>query len=198
MSITNVVPEPSRSDWDRFMAKVVVRDDGCWEWNAVRHPKGYGIFWWNGKKTAHRVIYLWKYGEPNCDLHHVCERPWCVNPEHITPAAAGQPRHRGPSPNFCAHGHEFTAENTYINPRGERQCRECLRAASARHKEKHRDEINAKRRAEREHIVYEERPCLHCGEPWIPQRSDGRYCPRRDCINSRQRENRNRLLDTTA
>jgi hypothetical protein len=30
----------------------------------------------------------------------------------------------------CVHGHEFTAENTYRDPKGRRQCRECGRRAN--------------------------------------------------------------------
>ena len=32
----------------------------------------------------------------------------------------------------CEHGHEFTAENTYMRSHGARRCRACLRAAGAR------------------------------------------------------------------
>ena len=35
----------------------------------------------------------------------------------------------------CKHGHEWTPENTYVYPRGVRECRVCKREASRRHKE---------------------------------------------------------------
>lgn len=38
----------------------------------------------------------------------------------------------------CRNGHAFDESNTYVNPRGNRLCRICLRAASLRHKQKKR------------------------------------------------------------
>lgn len=35
---------------------------------------------------------------------------------------------------FCKHGHEFTDENTYIDPRGFRQCKKCRKDAVRRYK----------------------------------------------------------------
>lgn len=182
------VPAPSPRDRERFASKAELLPDGCHGWKGGVYGKGYSLFTINGKNyRAHRVIYVWTYGEPNCDIHHTCDNRWCVNPEHLVVAAAGQPHHRGPSPNFCAHGHEFTLENTYINPREERQCRICLRAAGDRHRAANRDAILARRREKRVRVVYDERPCLQCGLPFEPKRSTGRYCLRRDCVNARQR-----------
>gem|GEM_PF-6576504 len=31
---------------DRFWSKVDIRGpNDCWEWQAKRHPRGYGVFW---------------------------------------------------------------------------------------------------------------------------------------------------------
>lgn len=180
-------------DWPRFHKLTERRDDGCHQWIGARRGNGrneYGAFWANGTQRAHIVAYVWTYGEPNCDLHHTCGNPLCVNPQHLTPASAGQPRHRNANPNLCAKGHEYTPENTYITPRGEKQCRICLRAATERHREANRDRINAKRRANRQHVVYEPRPCPICGTIFTPDRSTGRFCKERACINERQRLNR--------
>ena len=99
-------------DWPRFF-KYVEKRDGCWIWIGGRRGNGrneYGAFWVNGAQRAHIVSYVWTYGEPNADLHHTCPNALCVNPDHVTPAASGQPRHRNANPSLCARGHEFTPE----------------------------------------------------------------------------------------
>lgn len=182
------VPAPTHRDRERFASKIELLPNGCHGWKGGEYGKGYSLFTIDGENyRAHRVIYVWTYGEPNCDIHHTCGDRRCVNPDHLEVAASGQPHHRGSSPNFCAHGHEFTPENTYVNPRGERQCRKCMRAATGRYYDENRDRINEKRRETREHVAYAERPCQHCGRPWTPQRSTGRFCVRQDCITDRAR-----------
>jgi hypothetical protein len=184
------VPEPDSRSRERFMRYVRKDDDGCWTWTGARRRKEYGAFWYAGSlHVAHRVMYVWTHGEPNCDLHHICENPSCVNPEHVTPSSAGQPHHRGPSPNYCARGHEFTQENTATNSRGERQCRQCGRDASRRYVEANRERVLARRRERRVRVVHDPRSCEECGEAFTPRRSDKRYCSERcrDRANSRRR-----------
>lgn len=178
MSTSSGSIEPSRSDWDRFMDKVYVRDDGCWEWNAVRHKKGYGIFWWNGKKSAHIVSYTWIYGAPDGDLHHRCENPWCVNPRHLVDTAHSGPiyKHRGPSRGHCSRGHEFTEENTYLNPRGERQCRTCRAESTRRYREENRDRYLTRRRLTRPKVKHAPRRCPECGSSFVPIRATKIFC----------------------
>jgi DNA-binding XRE family transcriptional regulator len=65
--------------------KYVDKSQDCWLWmGATAH--GYGSFTSDGKTwRAHRLSYLWAYGElPNdLDVLHSCDTPPCVNPDHL-------------------------------------------------------------------------------------------------------------------
>ncbi len=127
------------TDEERFLAKVRKEPDGCWTWLAAKNY-GYGIFTigppWHSVR-AHRWAYEhWVAplvaGEP---LHHECENPPCVNPAHLTPKtrATHGPLHRTLRAT-CNRDHPWTTENTHIDKRGNRHCRECQnwRAREAR------------------------------------------------------------------
>jgi hypothetical protein len=205
-------------DWPRFLKYVLKLENGCWLWIGAIRGNGrneYGAFWAaGGTRRAHIVAYVWAYGEPNADLHHTCENSLCVNPEHLVPASAGQPRHRNVIPGLFACGHEIIEENTYRDPKtGYRTCAICKarRAAItyANLTDEARDVLNAHRRATRKKVVHEPRPCEVCGTVFTPKREGsgrGFLCPKppktdvaayalwRDCVNERQRLNRNKRL----
>ena len=182
MSTSNRMGTP---DWPRFLKYVEKQEDGCWLWTGAIRGNGrneYGAFWANGTQRAHIVSYVWTHGEPNADLHHTCDVSMCVNPDHVTPAAAHQPRHRNVIPGLCAQGHEFDG----INSRGEKTCSLCLNEAQKRYYEANRERINAKKRERRERVVHDVRPCQHCGAPYQPIRSTSRYCPEHIRVESRR------------
>lgn len=201
------VPPPTESDLRRFNAKVTVLDDGCHDFEGFRRSKEYPGFQIRDRTfRAHRVIYVWTYGdEPNADLHHKCGNAWCVNPEHLEPASAGQPRHRNVIPGLCANGHPFDR----INSRGEQVCSICANETAKRYNDRNREQVNAKKRQRRrdrgEIVHHEPRACDNCGTIYTPKHKGaqrGKYCidpgkedmvaykAYRDCINDRQRRNR--------
>lgn len=74
---------------DRFNRKWVLNpDNGCWDWQGKLNKDGYGSFWINAKGrsvVASRVAYELFKGpfEDRLVVRHTCDRPRCVNPEHL-------------------------------------------------------------------------------------------------------------------
>lgn len=133
----------------RFMAKVDTSSD-CHIWTGSKTPGGYGQFRVGDKSVyAHRWILGHQRGVPlgadEFALHH-CDNPSCVNPAHLYVGSQAQNsqdcvrrgRLRNPradanrAKTHCIHGHEFTAENTYLTTDGRRQCNQCRRASWTR------------------------------------------------------------------
>ena len=67
-------------------------ETGCWVWQRGRHDFGYGVFHARPKMyLAHRVYYE-RYKGPIPDghvVHHRCENPPCVNPDHLQAVTQG-------------------------------------------------------------------------------------------------------------
>lgn len=72
---------------DRFHAKYVVNERGCWIWQGFLFDRGYGGFKAENDKQvrAHKWAYQHFVG-PVPDGWYVCHRcdtPACVNPDHL-------------------------------------------------------------------------------------------------------------------
>lgn len=123
----------------RFWSKVnYAGENGCWLWTGMPTTGGYGTFSFEGNQQyAHRVAYKALIGVIPEDLQidHLCRVRLCVNPWHLDLVTSRENMRRGESPaalnsrlTSCPQkGHPFDATNTYINPSGKRQCRECMR-----------------------------------------------------------------------
>jgi hypothetical protein len=135
---------PPKIDPDlRFDAKWTLNPTtGCHIWNGAKRGTGHGVFWLDGRNIgAHVYAYQRKHGAVPGSLvldHFVCDNPPCCNPDHVRPATDRENILRGTSPSahnarktHCPAGHEYTAANTYLTPKGGfRQCRECKRRQS--------------------------------------------------------------------
>lgn len=65
-----------------------VDDNGCWVWQKVLDPWGYGRMWFpTGQRTrkAHRVYWEREHGPipEGKQVHHICGEPKCVNTAHL-------------------------------------------------------------------------------------------------------------------
>ncbi len=124
----------------RFWQKVSKRRaDQCWNWTGATSNTGYGILSVAGVRTyAHRYSWTFLRG-PIPDglvVDHRCSNRSCVNPAHLEPVSIGENSRRGMlNREACKHGHAYTKTNTYVDPRGKRECRTCRAEARARYEQ---------------------------------------------------------------
>jgi hypothetical protein len=77
-----------RNDESDFWRMVDVRsEDECWLWSGGKNPDGYGLIWFNGKRTGtHKIAFLLSGGvltEEENQVLHRCDVRSCCNPKHL-------------------------------------------------------------------------------------------------------------------
>ncbi len=111
----------------------------CWEYNGARSKsgKGYGMVWIDGRFTGAHILaatLYFPYFYPYLNVLHKCDNMPCFNPEHLFQGTQAENmqdkvakgRHHQKMKTHCPQGHEYTPENTHINPRDNgRQCLKC-------------------------------------------------------------------------
>jgi hypothetical protein len=69
----------------RFESKFI-KTNTCWDWIGAKSKRQRGSFRINGKPTlSHRVSYIIYKGKipKGLSVCHTCDRPICVNPDHL-------------------------------------------------------------------------------------------------------------------
>lgn len=128
---------------DRFIEKLLVMPNGCWEWTGCitkGERGGYGRISIGNRKLAlaHRVAYELYVGPipEGLTLDHLCRVRHCVNPTHLEPVTQRENCLRGESraarharQTHCVHGHPLSGDNLYTYPNGRRKraCLTCIR-----------------------------------------------------------------------
>lgn len=137
----NARPAVSPRAWARFWAKVD-KSDHCWVWTAAKNPEGYGRFGMGQRLVyPHRLVAAHIYGAipDGMVVDHLCRNPSCVRPDHLQIVSMRENTARGElaavtrayqqSKTHCPRNHPYSGDNLYVNPSGQRQCRECMRQA---------------------------------------------------------------------
>lgn len=128
-----------------IMQKVVqIPEAGCWIWEGLSYPGGYGMVYGGNKNyRAHRITYeMFKGPIPaGLQIDHLCRVPACVNPHHLEAVTNQVNSLRGIGPtainkkkSHCPRGHAFIPENTKISRAGTRCCRICANAHTRRYR----------------------------------------------------------------
>lgn len=110
-------------------------DSDCWPWIANDNGHGYGTFGLGTKSEgmvyAHRFSFELEHGPipEGLEIDHLCNNRACVNPAHMEVVThAENMRRLAQRRTHCKRGHEYSAENTYVQPgTGKRLCRVCAR-----------------------------------------------------------------------
>lgn len=127
--------------------KILVGAQDCWLFLGATNSKGYGVTAIDGDGTtrlAHRASYELLVGTipEGRIVYHTCGVKRCCNPAHLVAAlpkqAMGHVQADGravrsaladtnAAKTCCKRGHAFSPENTIVDRRGHRTCRECKR-----------------------------------------------------------------------
>jgi hypothetical protein len=78
----------------RLFSRMIVQDNGCWEWQGARNNAGYGFIRDGSRmKLTHRVSYEQHHNTSipkGVEIGHTCYNYCCVNPEHLYSATRQQ------------------------------------------------------------------------------------------------------------
>jgi hypothetical protein len=123
------------------MESRITRDlaTGCWNWDRIGTPGGYGIIGIRGRRTvAHRGVWELLRGPvpEGMDLDHLCRNRLCVNPDHLEVVTRSTNLRRGFEARGCKNGHAFNHDDFSIVRRAdgviERRCKACHRERNKR------------------------------------------------------------------
>jgi hypothetical protein len=118
---------------------------GCIVWLGPTSQAGYAKI---GVRLVHRIVWELLNGPipDGLQIDHLCRVRCCINPDHLEPVTPRVNTLRGNAPAIlvaryrsiltCPRGHPYSADNTYVDPRGWRQCIVCQQRRGREHRER--------------------------------------------------------------
>ena len=125
---------------ERIYSRLIIDPSGCVLWSGNCGDNGYGQIEIAGQmKLVHRVVWELENGPipDGLQIDHVweagCRNRHCAALAHLEPVTAAEnARRRAATVVKCVRNHDYTPENTYVDSRGRRGCKECRREATRR------------------------------------------------------------------
>ena len=137
----------SESPLTRLLSRLRVTPSGCWMINDLPLDSSrYSQI--NDGSGRHVPAHRWTYEHfvgsipDGLQIDHLCRVRTCVNPDHLEPVTCQENIRRGIQPTtardfqlaktHCSRGHAYDGANTYVTPKGKRDCRTCRNDADRR------------------------------------------------------------------
>lgn len=144
----------------RILRRIAEDDNGCWIWPGAL-AGGYGHVGWDEATVhfnarTHRALYEHFVGPipAGLDLDHLCRVRSCCNPKHLEPVTRQVNLLRGETTparraavTHCPRDHEYTPENTRVDKKNRRICKQCARLHNRAVSPEKKREYNARARA---------------------------------------------------
>lgn len=143
---------PARNTAETVWTRLAISHPAaCWPFVGGLTTKGYGQFYFAGRKhLAHIVAWELTNGPvpDGLQLDHLCRNPACANPAHLEPVTSRENTERSPIHNgaktHCPQGHPYAGKNLRIRSTdGARICRACNNADARERKRRRRAEFLA-------------------------------------------------------
>lgn len=128
---------------DRFISKLENGPNGCILSTYSTGSHGYSQVGWveNSQRTmvlGHRLAWEVFMGPipSGMTIDHICHNRRCVNLAHLRLLSLpDNARGNGQiDKTHCPSGHPYSGSNLYLDPKGYRRCRECMKISKAKAK----------------------------------------------------------------
>ena len=133
----------------RFLGRIRVSDNNCWEWTGTKSKYGYAVMEINYRQVRCARFSYGFFIKPvptKLQIDHLCRNRICVNPIHLEAVTARTNILRGIGVSalnilkkHCKSGHQFDESNTYLSTEKgniRRTCRKCHAMAQKRYLER--------------------------------------------------------------